>query len=586
MNTKTWLNRFARPWRRDGAWATISALVFAALLLVPPLLTRILVNRVLIGDHVALLWPLIGAAIGFSILRGISGYAQAYLSERMGQGVLRAVRQSLYRHLTGLSFTYYDNVQTGQLISRLTSDVEWVRMYYSNFYTQGANVVFTLAFIILAISVLDWRLGLLLLILMPPLALLIRAFDTRVRPAFRQIRAQFAVMTTQLQETVSGVRVVKAFAQEPREMKTFDETLDVLFDRNMTSTRLWSTYFPLFDLLGGIYGVLVFLYGGYQAIHHTISVGTLVAVAAYALMLVQPLRQLGQVLNLAAQSGAAGQRLFELSQVEADIAPPQDRTPYRPEQVEGTVEFENVHFGYSADGIPALTDITLKVPVGRSLAILGGTGSGKTSLVSLIARLYDVSSGRVLVDGVDVRNWDPVHLRHHIGFVLQESFLFSASVRDNIAFGRPDATLEEVMEAARVAMADEFIRDLPYGYDTVVGERGVGLSGGQRQRIAIARALLVNPPIVILDDATASVDQETEAAIQEAMAHLLAGRTAIVIAHRLSSLKAADEIVVLEHGRIAERGTHNDLVLHSGIYREIFEVQYRDQERIRGGQLA
>ncbi len=586
MNAREWLSHFARPYRTDGIIATVSSMLFAALILVPPALTRLLVNKVLIGRDAQWLWPLILAALGFSILRGVFMYAQAYLSERMGQGVLRQVRETLYEHLGSLSFSYYDQVQTGQLISRLTSDVEWVRMYYSNFYTQGANVLFQLLFVIGAIFILDWQLALALVLLMPFLAWLIRAFNVRVRPAFRAIRAQFAIMTTRLNESVSGVRVVKAFAQEGREGAAFDHTLDDLFDQNLIATRLWATYFPLFDLIGGIYGVIVFLYGGWQAIHGLISVGSLVAIAAYALMLVSPLRQIGQVLNLYAQSTAAGNRLFELAQVTPMITAPSHHA-YAPRKVQGSVRFDHVSFAYPGNDVPTLSDISLQVQPGHSLAVLGATGSGKTSLCALIPRLYDRTQGSIAIDGHDVRDWDPVVLRRNVGLVLQETFLFSATVFDNIAFGRPDATLDDVMKAARAAHADEFIRQLPYAYDTVVGERGVGLSGGQKQRIAIARALLIDPPLIILDDATASVDQETEAIIQSAMAHLLQGRTAIVIAHRLSSLKSADEIVVLDHGRIVERGQHKELLAKNGIYRNIYNVQYRDQELMgQKGELA
>lgn len=587
MNARQWLSGFARPYRKDGIAATLASMLFAGLILIPPALTRILVNRVLIGHQVDWLWRLIFAALVFSILRGIFMYARAYLSERMGQGVLQQVRETLYHHLTRLSFSYYDQVQTGQLISRLTSDVEWVRMYYSNFYTEGANVLFQLVFVIGAIFILDWQLGLVLLLLMPPLAWLIRQFDARVRPAFRAIRSQFAVMTTRLNESVSGVRVVKAFAQEGREGQAFDKTLDDLFDQNLTATRLWATYFPLFDLIGGIYGVIVFLFGGWQAIHGIISVGSLVAIAAYALMLVGPLRQIGQVLNLYAQSTAAGQRLFELALVIPAIEEPAGDGKYQPRTIQGRIRFDNVSFQYPGSETTSLHQISLEIPAGHSLAILGATGSGKTSLCALIPRLYDVTDGSVSVDGHDVRQWDPVFLRRQVGLVLQESFLFSATVFDNIAFGRPDATREDVLRAAQAAHADEFIQTLPYGYDTVIGERGVGLSGGQRQRIAIARALVIDPPIIIMDDATASVDQETEAVIQSAMAHLLKGRTAIVIAHRLSSLKAADEIIVLDHGRIVERGSHHELVALSGTYRSIYNVQYRDQEVMgQKGELA
>jgi ATP-binding cassette subfamily B multidrug efflux pump len=574
-----WLRNFARPYWRDGVLAVLGALFAAALSLVPPYLSQELVNHVLIARNVRWLWPIIAAALGFAVLRGGASYAQAYLSERMGQGVLQQLRESLYIHLTGLSYSYFDTVQTGQLVSRLTSDVEWVRMFFSNFFTQGAQVLFTLVLVIAAIFVEDWPLGLILLLLMPFLAWLVLAFDRKVRPAFRAIRAQFAVMTTQLQESISGVRVVKAFAQEPREAEQFDATLAQLFDRNIDAARLWSMFFPLFDLIGGIYGLIVFLFGGWQAIHHIITVGALVAISGYVILLVQPLRNLGFVLNLVAQAGAAGGRLYDLASTPPAItAPP---TPYRPDRVRGRITFDDVSLTYPKSTRPALEHISFVIEPGRSIALVGPTGAGKTSIVSLIPRLYDVTGGAVRVDDVDVRDWDPVWLRRHIGLVLQETFLFSATVRDNIAFGRPDAPFDDVRRAAELAQAAEFIEELPRGYDTIIGERGIGLSGGQRQRLAIARALLIDPPMVILDDATASVDLETEALIQQGMKNLLIGRTAIVVAHRLSSLQAADEILVIDGGRIVQRGKHADLIAVPGIYREVHAVQYRDREQVR-----
>jgi ATP-binding cassette subfamily B multidrug efflux pump len=574
-----WLRNFARPYLRDGVMALAGALLGAVLSLVPPALSQELVNHVLIARQVNWLWPVIGAALGFAVLRGGANYAQGYLSERMGQGVLQQLRESLYGHLSGLSYSYYDNVQTGQLVSRLISDVEWVRMFFSSFFTQGAQVLFTMVFVIIAILVLDLPLGLILLGLMPFLAWFVLSFDRKVRPAFRSIRAQFATMTTQLQESISGVRVVKAFAQESREANQFDDTLVGLFDRNIDAARLWSTFFPLFDLIGGVYGMVVFLFGGWQAIHHIISIGSLVAISGYVILLIQPLRNMGMVLNLLAQAGAAGGRLYDLSQVEPTITAPSQ--PYRPERVEGRVEFRDVSLTYPSSGIPSLQHISFTIEPGHSLALVGPTGSGKTSIVSLIPRLYDVTEGSVRVDGIDVRDWDPVLLRRHIGLVLQETFLFSATVYDNIAFGRPDATPEEVRRAAESAQAAEFIERLPQGYDTIVGERGLGLSGGQRQRLAIARALLVDPAIVMLDDATASVDLETEALIQQGMKTLLKGRTAIVVAHRLSSLQAADEILVIDRGQVVQRGRHAELVNQPGIYREVHAVQYRDKEQVR-----
>lgn len=578
---REWLIAFGRRYQRDGIIAVVSALLYALLNLAPPALSRLLVNNVLIGHNIHWLWPIIFAGLGFAAVGGVFAYLQGFLSERLGQGVLQQMWETLYGHFTELPYSYYDMVQTGQLISRLTSDINWVRMFFSNFFTQGAQVVFTLVFVVGAIAVLDWKLALILVLLLPLLGLVVMAFDRRVRPAFRAIRQQFAVMTTHLNENIAGVRVVKAFAQEDRENERFDGTLDYLFDRNIDATRLWSTFYPLFDLTGGIYGVVVFLYGGWQAIHHDLSVGSLVAIAGYVLMLVQPVRQIGMVMNTLAQASAAGQRLYELAQLRSNLPLPEN--PRRPDPVRGEIVFDHVDFAYPGTGQTVLHDIDFHVEPGHSLALVGPTGAGKTSVVSLIPRLYDVTAGRVLVDGLDVREWDPVWLRRHIGLVLQETFLFSASVNDNIAFGRPDASPEEVRRAAELAQAAEFIETMPYGYDTLIGERGIGLSGGQRQRIAIARALLVDPPIVILDDATASVDLETEAAIQLGMKNLLRGRTAIVVAHRLSSLKAADEILVLDQGRIAQRGSHERLVARPGLYREVYDVQYRDQEQVRAG---
>ncbi|MCY0878438.1 MAG: ABC transporter ATP-binding protein [Firmicutes bacterium] len=585
MNARQWLNEFAKPHKRDGIFAVGAAIGLSALLLVPPALTRILVNQVLIGRDPRLLIPLILAALVFSVLRGAAMYIQTNCSERLGQSVLQKLRESLYAHLASLSFSYYDQVQTGQLISRLTSDVELVRIYYSNFYPLATNVAFQLAFITLAILVLDWRLGVALVALVPALLWLITTFNRRVHPAFHAIRETFAKMTIRLNESVAGVRVVKAFGQESREAETFDHTLDHLFQRNLSATALWAQFFPLFDLLGGIYGMVVFVYGAWQTIHGTLSVGSLVAIASYALMLVNPLRQIGQVLNMSVQATAAAERLYELWLIEPAIqAPAVD--PYRPSPVRGHIVFEDVSLTYPTSERPSLQHVSFELLPGRSLAVLGPTGSGKSSLCLLVPRLYDVTAGRVLVDGRDVREWDPVWLRRHIGFVMQETFLFSATVWDNILFGRPDASREEVLAASRAAQADDFIQQLPRGYDTIVGERGVGLSGGQRQRIAIARALLMDPPIVILDDATASVDQETEVLIQQALSRLLAGRTAIVIGHRLSSLKAADEILVLDQGIIRQRGRHETLLQEDGLYREIYRVQFRDQEAVRRGVMG
>jgi ATP-binding cassette subfamily B multidrug efflux pump len=581
---RDWLMTFARRYQRDGILAVICAFLYTVTLQAPPALSGLFVNRVLKGHDIHMLWPIILAGILVAAVAGVFGFGESYLSSRMGQGVLNQVWETLYTHFTDLPYTYYDQVQTGQLISRLISDINWVRMFFMNFFSMGTQVAFTIVFATGMVFVYDWKLGVILVVLLPILYLIVHLFDQKVRPAWREVRAQFAVMTTHLNENIAGVRVVKAFGQEDRENRRFDESLDDLFDRNIDATRLWSTFYPLFDLTGGVFIVVVFLYGGWQAIHGQLSIGALVAISGYVLLLVQPLRQIGMIINTVAQAVAAGQRLYELAEVQSDLPIPAN--PVRPAKVEGTVTFDHVSLTYPSTGQTVLHDIDFHTEAGSSLAMAGPTGSGKTSIVSLIPRLYDASQGRVLVDGIDVREWDPVHLRRHIGLVLQETFLFSASVHENIAFGRPEATREQVRRAAELAQAAEFIEGMPYGYDQLIGERGIGLSGGQRQRIAIARALLIDPAIVILDDATASVDLETEAAIQLGMKNLLKGRTAIVVAHRLSSLKAADEILVIDEGHIVQRGAHKHLVEGAGLYRDVYDIQYRDQEQVKASSAS
>jgi ABC-type multidrug transport system fused ATPase/permease subunit len=581
---RDWLMAFARRYQRDGILAVICALLYTVTLQAPPALSGLFVNRVLRGHDIHMLWPIILAGILVAAIAGVFGFGESYLSARMGQGVLNQMWEALYTHFTDLPYSYYDEVQTGQLISRLISDINWVRMFFMNFFSMGTQVAFTIIFATALIFAYDWKLGLILVVLLPLLYLVVHLFDRKVRPAWREVRAQFAVMTTHLNENIAGVRVVKAFGQDERENRRFDASLDALFDRNIDATRLWSTFYPLFDLTGGVFIVVVFLYGGWQTIHGQLSIGALVAISGYVLLLVQPLRQIGMIINTMAQAVAAGQRLYELAEVNSDL--PLPANPVRPARVEGTLTFDHVSLTYPSTGQTVLHDIDFHVGSGRSVAMAGPTGAGKTSVVALIPRLYDASQGRVLIDGIDVREWDPVYLRRHIGLVLQETFLFSASVHDNIAFGRPDATREQVMRAAELAQAAEFIEGMPYGYEQLIGERGIGLSGGQRQRIAIARALLVDPAIVILDDATASVDLETEAAIQLGMKNLLKGRTAIVVAHRLSSLKAADEILVIDEGHVVQRGSHDRLVEHAGLYRDVYDIQYRDQEQVRASSAS
>jgi ATP-binding cassette subfamily B multidrug efflux pump len=565
-----WANGFARGLWGDAALAVSGAVVASALALVPPYLAGRLVTDVLQRRTLAPLVGIVALALAASLVRGAAAFAQAYLSERFGQGVLVRLRDALYHHLTGMAFADYDRMPTGQLMSRVTGDTEWVNRFYANIFTQGAATVFTLLFVFAAVFAADRLLGLVLLLLFPALAVLAIAFHRQVRPAFRAIRRRYSALSTRLQESLSGVRVMKAFAQEEAEGHRFSQANDAYRDANVRAERLWARYFPLMDLSGGVYGAVVLVVGGLQVIHGQVPLGRLVAAAGDVLLLVQPLRALGPNLNLVEQAVTAGGRLRALMALRPALAEPA-RPVVRPRR-EGEVRFEHVSFAYG-DGEPVLVDVDFHLPARSSLAVVGATGSGKSTLVSLVGRLYDVQRGRVLLDGVDVRDLALADLRRSVAYVLQEPFLFSATVAENIAYARPDADREEIEEAARVAQADAFIRRLPKGYDTLVGERGIGLSGGQRQRIALARAYLAQPEVLVLDDAWSSVDLQTEHAIQRAIAPWLRERTAIVVAHRLSTVRGADLILFLDRGRVVGRGRHEELWAGCPPYRAMFEHQ-------------
>lgn len=569
-----WFAGLARPHLGHGIVAVAAAALAAVAALIPPYLAGVLVNRVLQSRDEKLLPLLIGAAIAASLLRGVLSFLQQTRSERFGQGILLEVRNGLYRRLLAHGFPYYDHVHTGQLMARLTTDVEWVRMFFSSGFTQGTNFLFTVAFVLVGIFVASPVLGGMTLVLLPLLALVILRFDRRVRPAYREIRRAMSRMTTTLQEAVAGIRVVKAFAQERHEEGRFEAVNREVFDRQVRAATLSATYIPLMDAIGWFLSGAMFLVGASLVIDHAMTLGSLVTVAGDFIVLVGPIRGLGGLVNTVEQGVAAGSRLLELWQQAPEIRDPE--VAYASPRPRGEVSFE--HVGLEYDGVEALADISFRVAPGQRVAILGPTGSGKSTLVHLIPRYYDVTAGSVKVDGRDVRQWELGMLRSQVGMVLQESFLFSATLAENIAFGRPDAAAERVDDVARAAQVDEFATRLPQGFATVVGERGVGLSGGERQRVSIARALLLDPPILILDDATAAVDMQTEWRIQEAMSRRIGGRTTLLIAHRLSTLKEADEILVLQAGRIVQRGNHDELLRRGGLYRHLYEIQYRDRE--------
>ena len=563
---------FLRPYRAGVLWSFLLAgLAMGTTVLIPFLVGRT-VDRIREGNPD--LWPLAGAILAAAVLRlGLSA-ARRLVAGRVSLGVEFDLRNRMYGHLQELELGFFDEQQTGQLMSRSTVDLQSVRFFLGYgliFIGQSALTILIAAGVMLAVNP-----GLAAITLLPtPFVIWIAfVYGKKNRPATQEVQQRIAELTAEAEENVAGVRVVKAFAQEARQLARFRGAVKRVFDQSMVSTRLSAFYSPLISFLPnlGLAGLLFF--GGREAIHGTITIGEFVAFYGYVIMLLGPMRQLGVALGLAQRAVGSGARVFEILDRKPRLTSPPDAPPLP--DGGGLVELRDVSFRYG-DGRYILRDVDLTVQPGRTVALVGATGSGKSTLVMLLPRLYDVTSGQLLIDHADVRDVEVGSLRREVAFVSDDPFLFSATVRDNIAYARPDASDDEVHEAARRAGADGFIESLPKGYETRIGERGYTLSGGQRQRIAIARALLKDPRILILDDATSSVDATTESRITRALGELAEGRTTFIIAHRLSTIALADEIVVLEEGRIVAHGTHDELLEESDLYREIAEKGLPDQ---------
>jgi ATP-binding cassette subfamily B multidrug efflux pump len=510
------------------------------------------------------------ALLAFGLIRSISIFVQIFITEKASQEVAYSLRNDLYDKLQRQSFAFYDTAATGELMSRLTSDVEMCREATGFGFSSLLGNIAWLVGIAGYLFYLDWRYTLISLSMLPFLFIVATRYTLKVEPLYTDVQEQRAKLTAVAQENFSGVRVVRAFSQEDEEIQRFHHENEGLCSRTLKTAKTGSFYHPAMDFFANLGTVLVIWYGGREVIQGRITLGSMVAFHGSLWMMIWPVRMLGYILGVMQRAAASAKRVFELLDWKSVVVE-------KPEAlvlpgINGWVCFEDVSFGYENDR-KILEGINFEARPGEVVAIVGSTGSGKSSLVHLIPRFYDVREGRVTIDGHDVRDVTLESLRRQIGMVLQENFLFSASIRENIAYGRPSASLEEVETAAKAAAAHEFIMQLPDGYDTVVGERGVGLSGGQRQRVAIARALLADPRILILDDSTSSVDLETEREIQEALNHLMKGRTTFIIAQRLSTVQQADKILVLDGGTIVQEGTHTQLVREGGTYREILQSQ-------------
>jgi ATP-binding cassette, subfamily B, multidrug efflux pump len=524
----------------------------------------------------------VGGLVATALLRGLFQFLQGYLAERASQGVAYDLRNDLFAKIERLGFSYYDRVETGQLVTRLTSDVEQIRTFAGSGVVQLAAAAVMLAGTTTLLLLLDWRLALVALAIVPLIFVLLLRFVRKIGPLFRGVQQTLGRLNSVLQEDLAGVRVIRTFAREDYESARYRSVNDELLAQNLTTVRTFSNNFPFVFLLANLGTLAIILFGGLQVIGASLSIGELVAFNTYLGFLLFPILTIGFLAAGISRAGASSQRVFEVLDAPLEVQDAPDAVPLPP--VSCRVEFDDVSFRYPGDEREILHDISFAAEPGQTVAILGTTGSGKSTLVNLIPRFYDVTEGSVRLDGHDVRDVTLASLRSQIGIVMQTSLLFSGPVRDNIAYGKPDATQEEVEAAARAARADEFIRALPEGYDTVVGERGVGLSGGQRQRIAIARALLIDPRLLILDDSTSAVDAETEAAILESLDQLMreSYRTVFVIAQRVSTVRDADLILVLDEGGIAARGTHEELLRDSELYNEILGSQLVIEEERAG----
>lgn len=518
-------------------------------------------------------WLFYAAAviIIFSVVRGLFSFVQTYMAEKTSQGLAFDFRNDLFSRIQRLSFSYYDRNQTGQLMIRATDDVEKVRLFIAQglILTVQAFILLIATLIILFLT--NAALTVVVLPILPVAVVVFMFFGAVSQPLFIQVQTKISSLNTILQENLAGIKVVKAFARESHEQKRFDDSTLDLLAQSLAVARTFSFLFPVIFLIAQLGQAALLYFSGQQILNGTLTQGGYQEFSLYVTYIFFPLGQLGFIISLMAQASASADRIFEILDAKSDIVDKPNAIPLT--ELQGAVEFENVTFRYFGSGEPILSNVSFAAKPGQTIALLGATGSGKTTIINLIPRFYDVSEGRILIDGHDIRDVQLDSLRSQIGIVLQETNLFSGTIRDNIAFGRSDASLDEVIAAAKAAAAHDFITSFPQGYDTPVGERGTTLSGGQKQRIAIARALLLNPHLLILDDSTSSVDLQTEAQIQKALDNLMKGRTSFVIAQRITTVLNADQIIVLDKGKVAAVGTHHELLENSPIYAEIYNSQ-------------
>lgn len=563
--------RFMRAYIAVAVAAVAAVLLAGVADLVAPQILRLVIDRGIRGGDMRQITAYCATLVGVAALGGLATFLQGYWSARASHGAAFGMRDAVFGKLQALSFSYHDRARTGELITRVTSDVDIVRDFVGGGLVQAISAALLLLGAITLLVSMNWRLALVALAAIPATVVVLLVFVRNLGPMFRRFQERLGALNTVLQENVSGIRVVKAFAREDFESTRYKVASDSLLEQGLDVRRAVANSFPLLSFVGSLGLVAVTWYGAVLVVQGSLTVGGLVAFTGYLALMLQPLFIIGFGAQTIARAGASAQRLFEVLDASSEVSEKPDAVELA--ALEGAVEFDRVSFRYPGDDRDTITDVSFSVEPDTVVALVGATGSGKSTLVSLIPRFYDVTAGTVRVDGADVRDATLDSLRGQIGVVLQDSVLFSGTVRENIAYGRPDASDGEVEAAAEAAQAASFIAELQHGYLTRVGERGVKLSGGQRQRIAIARALLVDPRILIMDDSTSSVDTETEAALRRALDTLMAGRTTFVVAQRLSTVKRADRILLVDAGRVVASGTHEELLASECLYAEIAASQ-------------
>ena len=566
---------YLRPYWKQAAFA-YSSVIFASLLnLYIPQVLKGAIDQGVEGRSADALFAAAGWILAIAVVRGAAGYGQRYYGEWLTHRVAYDLRNHFYTSAQRLPFSFHDRAQTGDMMSRATSDITETERFAGMGLTDLVATLLLLGGVIVAMVLESFSLSLFALIPLTLLLALTVRFGMIVRPRFKLIQEQMGQLSSTMQESLTGIQVVKAFARERDEMEKFDAANEDWFAKRFGIIKIWANNWPTFTFILLVSVFLLLLIGGPRVIEGTVTIGSLFALLAYVMMLNGPVQRLGFLVNMAATSGASATRVFEIIDTPHEVEEGLDAVVLQ--EARGAVSFADVSFGYQ-DGPRALHDISFDVESGQTVALIGPTGSGKSTITNLIPRFYDPASGIIRIDGHDVRSLTLDSLRQQIGIVMQDPFLFGMTIAENIAYGRPAAAPDDIVAAAKAARAHDFIMEFPAGYETIVGERGMTLSGGQKQRVAIARALLYAPHILILDDSTSSVDTETEHLIQQALSALMAGRTTFIIAQRLLTLKNADQIFVLDGGRIIERGIHDELLAQGGLYRRIYDLQLRDQE--------